>query len=515
MRNVKTLSLAVAMLAPVIGLNITGEDELAFDKAIVQSEIGLFKASQDIGSVGHSGSVKYDADANSYAVSGSGENIWGRKDAFHYAWTRHTGDVSIEAAVRFVGNGKHEHRKAGLMIRSGLGADAAYADIMLHGDGLLSLQYRSEKGGETREIKAAHNGASGLKLERIGNYLHMSYATSGDAVMQPGGGSIRIPLGEEVYVGLAVGSHDNSVLETAIFEDVKIGVPTPVEADKAQLISALEVLDVETGNRRIVYRTDDHIEAPNWSLDGETLVFNSQGLLYQTPVEGGLVTQISTGELYKSNNDHGISPDGKWLVISDQSESDNQSRMHILPIEGGEPRLVTPKGPSYWHGWSPDGQTLTYVGYRPEIVDDYEIFTVSINGGAEIRLTASPGLDDGPEYSPDGQYIYFNSVRSGNMQIWRMDADGSNPTQLTFDDERDWFPHPSPDGKRLTFISYGDDVAPGDHPANKDVSLRIMDAKGGPVRELTTLFGGQGTINVPSWSPDGRYVAFVSYRLVP
>jgi Tol biopolymer transport system component len=280
--------------------------------------------------------------------------------------------------------------------------------------------------------------------------------------------------------------------------------------------SFLEVYDMPTGTVRRVLETEAHIEAPNWSLDGKGLIFNSSGLLYTIPVAGDKKPQqIKTGDLNRSNNDHGISPDGKWLVISDQSNPDNQSRMYILPIEGGEPRLVTAKGPSYWHGWSPDGRTLAYVAHRPELVDDYEIFAIDIDDGEEIRLTDSEGLDDGPDYSPDGKYIYFNSVRSGNMKIWRMDADGKNPLQLTSDDRRDWFPHPSPNGEKLVFVSYNDDVAPGDHPANKDVSLRLMSAEGGEVTELTTLFGGQGTINVPSWSPDSRFVAFVSYRLLP
>ena len=344
----------------------------------------------------------------------------------------------------------------------------------------------------------------------------MSYGDGNPDTVKAGGGSVRIELPEELYVGLAVSSHDNSVLETAVFEDVEISVPQTFDPATAKMVSALEVIDTVTGNRRIVYRTSDHIEAPNWSLDGKELIFNSDGLLYRLPAVGaGMPQQIKTGELNRSNNDHGISPDGKWLVISDQSNDDNQSRMYILPIEGGEPRLVTEKGPSYWHGWSPDGRTLAYVAHRPEVVDDYEIFAMDIEGGSEIRLTHSSGLDDGPDYSPDGKYIYFNSVRSGNMKIWRMNADGENPIQLTFDEQRDWFPHPSPNGEKLIFVSYEDDVAPGDHPANKDVSLRLMAAKGGEVKELTTLFGGQGTINVPSWSPDGRYVAFVSYRLLP
>jgi Tol biopolymer transport system component len=165
--------------------------------------------------------------------------------------------------------------------------------------------------------------------------------------------------------------------------------------------------------------------------------------------------------------------------------------------------------PSYWHGWSPDGKTLAYCGERN---GEYDIYTIPTEGGEEKRLTTSPGLDDGPDYSPDGQTIYFNSVRTGTMQIWRMKADGSDQQQVTSDQYNNWFPHPSPDGKWIVLLSYEKGVT--GHPANKDVMLRMMPAGGGEIQVLAKLFGGQGTINVPSWSPDSRNVAFVSYRLV-
>jgi TolB protein len=218
---------------------------------------------------------------------------------------------------------------------------------------------------------------------------------------------------------------------------------------------------------------------------------------------------IDTGFATRCNNDHGISPDGKELVISDQSQGDRKSLIYILPAAGGSPRKVTPLGPSYWHGWSPDGKTLVYCAERG---GEYDVYSIPAAGGEEKRLTSEKGLDDGPEYSPDGKYIYFNSDRSGRMQIWRMDADGANPTQITDDEYNNWFAHPSPDGRWLVFLSYEKEVS--GHPANKDVQLRLMPIGGGPIRVLAKLFGGQGTINVPSWSPDSRQVAFISYRLV-
>jgi len=280
-----------------------------------------------------------------------------------------------------------------------------------------------------------------------------------------------------------------------------------------QIESTLEVMHLGTHTRRVVYRTSDHIEAPNWSPDGGSFIFNSNGLLFRLAMDGGAPERIDTGKLTKLNNDHGISPDGKWLVVSDKSAPDGLSRLSILPVEGGEPRLVISEGPSYWHGWSPDGKTLAYVAARGDRI--LNLFSCPVEGGAETRLTAGDWMDDGPDYSPDGRFIFFNSTRSGNMKLWRIDADGKNPVQLTFEDNtRDWFPHPSPDGKWLVFVSFGTDVAVNDHPANKNVSLRMMPAVGGKPEVIAELFGGQGTINVPSWSPDSTSFAFVRYRLL-
>lgn len=281
----------------------------------------------------------------------------------------------------------------------------------------------------------------------------------------------------------------------------------------AAIESTLEIFDIVTGSRTVVYRARRHFEAPNWSRDSRSFFFNSGGLLYRLE-PGGEPQQVETGGLMRLNNDHGLSPDGRHIAVSDQSEPDGLSRIWLVPSAGGAPRLVTREGPSYWHSWSPDGKTLAYVAARggSKVLD---IYSAPVEGGPERRLTATPALDDGPDYSPDGRLIYFNSARSGNMKIWRMDADGARPEQLSFEpDTRDWFPHPSPDGKWIVFVSFGSDVEVGEHPANKTVTLRLLPTSGGSPRVLATLFGGQGTINVPSWAADSRRFAFVSYRLL-
>lgn len=290
-------------------------------------------------------------------------------------------------------------------------------------------------------------------------------------------------------------------------EDTNASAEEAPSASEPVLQSFLERIDIETKERTVIYQVVGHIEAPNWAPDGSYLLFNSRGLLYRIAPEGGEPEQVDTGFLTGINNDHGISPDGTMLVVSDNSR-DSTSLIYTLPAGGGTPELITPIGPSYWHGWSPDGNTLAYVARRE---GDFDIYTIPVEGGEETRLTTAPGLDDGPDYSPDGEYIYFNSVRTGTMQIYRMRPDGGEQEQLTFDEYNDWFPHPSPDGQWIVFLSYQPDVE--GHPPNREVMLRIMPAGGGDVEVLTELYGGQGTINVPSWSPDSREVAFVSYRL--
>ena len=181
-----------------------------------------------------------------------------------------------------------------------------------------------------------------------------------------------------------------------------------------------------------------------------------------------------------------------------------------MPIEGGAPRRITKNAPSYWHGWSPDGATLAFVGQRN---GNFDIYTIPVTGGEETRLTTAKGLDDGPEYSPDGRYIYFNSDRTGRMQIWRMRADGSAQEQITSDEFNNWFPHISPDGRWMVFLTYEKEVT--GHPENKNVMLRLMSLEDKKLSLLAKLLGGQGTINVPSWSPDSKRIAFVSYELIP
>lgn len=276
--------------------------------------------------------------------------------------------------------------------------------------------------------------------------------------------------------------------------------------------SRLEVVEVSTGDRQVLQEFDGIIEAPNWLPDGNTLLYNSQGRLWLFDLESRESRLVDTGDATRCNNDHVLSPDGVHVGLS-SAGPEGHSLVYVASLSGGGARQVTPIGPSYLHGWSPDGKTLAYCAERH---GEFDIYTIPAAGGEETRLTDAPGLNDGPEYSPDGKHIWFNSVRSGLMQVWRMNADGSQQTRITQDEESNcWFPHLSPDGKQVAYIAYKKgDVAPGDHPPCKDVEIRLMDPDGRNTRVLVSLFGGQGTLNVNSWSPDGTRLAFVSYQLL-
>ncbi len=469
---------------------------------------GIFEANRDIGEVKHPGKVVFNPADSSYTVSGSGTNMWFETDEFHFVYKKVSGDVSLAADIEWLNDGVDPHRKACLILRQSLDPDAAYADAAVHGDGLTSIQYRESKGAATREVRANTNSPGRVRIEKEGDYISMSVGSGGEDLVSSGG-SFKLVLKSPFYIGLGVCSHNPEVTETARFSNVIIeSLPQKPDSLK-EVESTLEIIPISSFDRRVVYHTKSHIEAPNWSPDGKTLIFNSKGSLFKIPVGGGTPEKIPTGFANKINNDHGISPDGTMMVISDQTKT-GKSLIYSFPIEGGEPKNITPEGPSYWHGWSPDGKMLAYCAERN---GNYDIYTIPLEGGKETRLTSAEGLDDGPDYSPDGQYIYFNSTRTGTMQIWRMKTDGSDQEQITTDEFNDWFAHPSPDGKWIAYVSFGTDVPSNQHPPNKDVMLRLMDLKTKKVRVMAKLFGGQGTINVPSWSPDSQELAFVSYRL--
>ena len=472
------------------------------------AQTGIFEGHGDVGAALHPGTVEFDAAQKTYRITASGANIWGTADAFHFVWKKVSGDVSLTAEITFPTTTGDPHKKAVLMLRQSLDEDSAYADAAVHGSGLVSLQSRDEKSAATHEVQSNVTAPKRVRITKSGAYLYLSVA-GGDEDLRLAGGTLKVALQDPFYIGIGVSAHNKDAIETAVFHNVEV-TPAPAAAAPPKLYSVLETITVASTDRRVVHVAQGRFEAPNWTGDNQ-LIFNGDGRLHRIPADGGKPVMIDTGSATRLNNDHAISPDGTMMAISDQSQEQRKSIVYVVPIGGGTPRKVTEKAPSYFHGWSPDGKTLAFCGERN---GNFDIYIIPAAGGEETRLTTAEGLDDGPEYSPDGAYIYFNSIRSGLMQIWRMKPDGSDQEQVTPDDGyNNWFAHVSPDGQRMVFLTYEKGIS--GHPENKDVMLRIMTLATRKITILAKLFGGQGTINVPSWSPDSRRLAFVSYQLVP
>jgi Tol biopolymer transport system component len=488
---------------------------LAFmsDVLVAQNPVGIFDAQTDVGKVRSPGSASYDPQLQAYVVTGSGQNMWGDHDDFHFVWKRLTGNFILSTRARFIGAGVEAHRKIGWTIRPSLETNSPHVTAAVHGDGLTSLQFRGTAGAITEEAKSRNslpNPDAVIQLERRDGVYLMSVARFGDTLVTQELTGVSLP--DTVYVGLFVCAHNDTIIERSAFSNVRI--TTPARRDlvpyREYIGSNLEILDVATGNATIVHQYRGSFQAPNWTPDDKALIYAQEGLLYRFDLSSRTAEAINTGFATRNNNDHVLSFDGRMLGISHHAVEDSGvSIVYTVPTNGGTPKRITTKGPSYFHGWSPDGRWLAYTGQRN---GDYDVYKIPSTGGDEIRLTSAPGLDDGPEYTPDGAYIYFNSVRSGRMQIWRMRPDGSEQQQITNDGFNNWFPHISPDGKWIVYIAFPPppEVAANDHPFYKHVTLRLTPIGGGPARVIAYLYGGQGTMNVPSWSPDGRRLAFVS-----
>ncbi len=482
------------------------------------SFVGIFQHAVDIGDPAKQGSSVYHPVLQEYSLKGGGYNIWFERDEFHYLHNVLKGDFILTANFNFVGEGVDLHRKVGWMIRESLEENASHISATLHGDGLTVLQWRALKGAYMRhpedEISASKPGYSILQLERKGKEIIMRAAHWGEPIQLIGKKEMS-HFGEEVLAGLFICSHNPEVVEEAVVWNVRIDNPVNEDYNPYQqgfIGCRMETMNVFDAKRKIIHESNGRFEAPNWMPDGKKLLFNMDGALHTIPVEGGEIVKLNTGTANKNNNDHGISYSGKLLAISSSHEEldGGGSAIYVLPMEGGEPKLVTRKTPSYWHGWNPNNKEVVYVAKRNKD-KPYNIYSADIKTGEETQVTKFElGHVDGPEFSPDGKYIYYNGSQSGTMQIWRMKPDGTENEQLTFDQYNNWFPHLSPDGKWMVYISFSETIPVDAHPSYKRVTLNLMPADGGQSKVIAYLYGGQGTINVPSWSPDSKHIAFVS-----
>ena len=483
-----------------------------------QKSIGVFDYTADVGNPKLKGTTIYDDATQSYTLKGSGYNVWFNRDEFQYAYKMLTGDFILTANFELTGKGKNLHRKIGWMVRASTDDDDAAISAVVHGDGLTALQWRGSKGAQMRdpedEIFFAKKNAGIIQLERSGKTLLMRVAGWGEPLQLVGSHTME-NLPDSIPAGIFISAHDSTAMEEAKVWNVRIDKPVTAAYNpdrQGWLGCRLEVVNIADGRRRIIRESPTRFEAPNWMPDGKKLLYNEGGALYTIPLNGGTPVKLDTDTVNRNNNDHGISFDGRLLAISSQRQGlpGGGSTVYVLPLAGGKPKLITQQTPSYWHGWNPNNKEVVLVGQRAGSTI-YNLYKASIPDGKETQITFNTaGHVDGPEYSPDGKYIYYNANPTGTMQIWRMSADGSGKEQMTFDEYNNWFPHLSPDGRWMVFISFPPDIDPNSHPSYKRVTLRLMRATGGAPKVIAHLYGGQGTINVPSWSPDSKHVAFVS-----
>ncbi len=495
------------------------------------SDIGVFTKATDIGKPKNAGSSRFDPATQTYHMKGAGYNIWFNRDEFHYLYRKIAGDFILTGNFEFVGGGDkgNGHRKIGWMVRESEDESAASMNAVIHGDGLVVMQWRPLRGAFMRDPEdeifyPKKHTFQVVQLERKGKKLIMRVANPGEP-LQVVGSKLMPDLKDSVLVGPYICSHDENIIEEAKVWNLRIDrpvenayQPNPILARASkpfngELASRLEIVDVFTGARKVVHESEGRLEAPNWMPDNQRLLYNEKGLLYTIPVGGGTPEVLNTGSVNRNNNDHGISFDGKMLAISSsrQGMPGGGSSVYVVPLKGGEPKLVTSETPSYWHGWAPNGKEVAIVAQR-NASKIYNLYKVDVNTGKETSLTNNTdGHVDGPEYSPDGKYIYYNANPTGTMQLWRMKPDGTQKEQLTFDEYHNWFPHISPDGKWIAYISFPIEIDPSSHPSYKKVMLKIMPVSGtGAPRVIAHLYGGQGTLNVNSWSPDSKRLAFVS-----
>ena len=474
--------------------------------------LGLFDAHGDVGNPIRQGNVTYNPATQEYLMEGAGTNMWQRIDQFHFLWKKIKGDFIITASVKFIGKGVAGHRKIGIIARDQLTTGSRYADACVHGGMplLTSLQYRLSDNDTTGQVAVSATHPTDIYFQRKGNVFTFSATVFGENYR-----TVRkeMALNEEVYAGLFICSHVDTVIEKAVFSNVRIIKPAADDFRpyKDYIGSWLETMDVATGLRKIEHSDTGSIQGPNWTKDGQSLIFNSAaGLLYKFNLGTGSVAELKTGTARNNNNDHVLSFDGKMIGLSNYVGAKRTSTIFTMPVAGSDnPVKITSEdsGHSYFHCWSPDNKKLIFTGYRNK---QYNIWSIDIATKKETALTTQPTLDDGAEYSPDGKWIYFNSVRTGIMKIWRMKPDGSQQEQVSFDDYNDWFPHFSPDGKWIVYLSFPASIDPTTHPFYQLVYIRLMPAAGGVPKNIAYIYGGQGTINVPSWSPDSKRIAFVS-----
>ena len=480
--------------------------------------LGLFDAQGDVGVASTPGTGAYDPATGVYTITSAGENTWARTDAFHFLWKTLSGDVALSAEIRFPpitnGHAPSPNRKGFVMIRQSLDPGSAYADAAVHGGGVTALQYRPERGAETQDVELDISAPLQVRIEKRGDVLTLWTGAPGQP-LRPNGVITRLKLDQPFYVGIGALSHDVTTTETIQFANVQLTPLAPLaDAVPKVQVSTLELTQTEDKFRRasLVRSITGYIQSPNPAPDGKSVYAHDSGHIVRIPRLGpnswGAPQPVDMGGLVGCSGNFGLSPDGKWLAVSCATVHGAPHQVFLLAAGGGgSPKPVTdPKVSSYFHAWSPDSQVVAFTRGQASKAD---IFTVAIAGGPEHRLT-SDTLNDGPDFTPDGQFIYFDSLRSGSLQIWRMRRDGTGAEQLTDDGNFNSSPHVSPDGKQVSFLCQPAAVGFGRGPA----TLKILQVEDGLIRPVVSFEGDRGSVQMYDWA-DNDHLAFVGYRQAP
>ncbi len=479
--------------------------------------VGIFEGQSDIGSVVPPGTGSYSSATGIYTLASAGANTWYHVDAFHYLWSRTSGDLALTADVTFpphrYPHDPNPHRKAILMFRQSLDAGGVYAAAGDHGSGMTALQYRRERGANTQDIELNTEAPRTVRIEKRGDTFTLFLSIKGEPLHQAGA-SVALHLSEPFYVGLGAVSHDVATTDEVEFSNVSLQPLTPArQSGSLTLYSTLQTIQTDDQFRRaMVIRTvPAHMQSANWAADGKSIYVHEEGRVlripYLTPAAGGAPEPVDTGALIDCSGNFGVSPDGRLLALSCAETKGGPHEVYLEPTGGGMPRKLTKSTTSsFFHAWSPDSRSVAFTRGSAGRAD---IFTIPASGGEEIRLTHDT-VNDGPDYSADGQFIYFDSARSGTLQIWRMKADGSAAEQLTADDQLNSSPHVSRDGRTIAFLSQ----PPGSGPGIGAAALRIMELHDGLIRTLVDFQGNRGSFSMYGWG-DANHLAFVSYQNLP
>lgn len=482
--------------------------------ATLPNTLGLFEGQTELGHGAPWGNATYSAATDAYTLTSNGANTWYHVDDFHFAWKKMSGDETLTADISFppptYTHEPNPHRKGILMFRQTLDAGAAYVAVGAHGSGMTALQYRRVRGDNTEDIELNIDAPQTVRIEKRGDVFTLYLSMKGEP-LHAVGASVSLHLTEPFYVGLGALSHDTATLDKVEFKHVRIEPTAPASNSGPVLYSTLQTIQTEDQFRRamLIRSIPALMQSANWAPDGKSIYVLEDGRIlnipYLTPEAGGPPRTVAAPGLVDCSGNFGLSPDGKWLAVSCADTHGGPHEVYLVPPDGaGTPRKVTQSAtPSYFHAWSPDSRTIAFTRGSAGKAD---IFTIPAVGGTEKRLTHDT-VNDGPDFTPDGKLIYFDSARSGSTQIWRMQADGSGAEQITDDNSINSSPHVSPDGKSIAFLSQPRGAGQAIGPA----SLKTMAFSEGLIRTLADFQGTRDSFSMYGWG-DSNHVAFISYR---